>query len=227
MMCYILAGNTIVRGGRRSRRHTLAGATLIFYRCGEEKAGSRFPRWSWTPMAEAGLAAEEIGRTAVRDDGTYEVTLDAYQGGGLRVALAIEKLAYAPASGKSAFGLLGDVQPIRSPRTPHQDLPSATLNIGLSKTAFCALLKDLDLVLVAGRVTHRARGKRGSGARLRSPSHPGSSPPVGFAPGWPSETSDEKPRDSDVAVGFAPGWPLPQDVPPSPAPVPEKKRKLA
>ncbi|MCP4664236.1 MAG: hypothetical protein GY856_53305 [bacterium] len=223
-MRYFLSGKATARGGGALRARALAGATLIFYRSEETDAGSRFPRWSWSPVAAADVAGE-VGRAAVRDDGRFEVALDEYHGGGLRVALAVERFSRAPASGKSAFGLLGDFQPVWSAR--RRNVPSATVSIDLNETATRELLGELALPRVAGRAGRGARGEPGSLSRLSLRSDAGSSARVGFAPGWPSETSKDKPPASGAAVGFAPGWPLPREVPPAPLRTPGRERKLA
>lgn len=224
-MRYLLSGQAIARGAFRAR--ALAGATLIFYRCDGTEVVSRFPRWTWSPVAEADLVGEEIGRAAVRDDGSFEVALDDDSGGGLRVTLVVERLSRVPASGKSACGLLGEFQPVWSTRGRRRNVLSATVTIDLNETSTRELLRELDLPRVADRVGSGGGREPASLHRLSPRSDARSSVRVGFAPAWPNETPKDEPAVSNVEVGFAPGWPLPQEVPPTPLRAPGKKRKLA
>ncbi len=220
-MRYLLSGKAIARSGAL-RARSLAGATLIFYRFDEADAASRFPRWGWSPAAEAELAGEEVGRAAVRADGCFEVALDAYSGGGLRVALAAARRSRAAAAGKSAFGLLGHFQPVWRTR---RNVPSATVTIDLNETAARELSRELELPRVADRVGRDAYGEPGSLSRLSPRSQAGSCRRVGFAPGWPNEVPEGRPPAAAAEVAFAPAWPLPREVPP--ASLRAEKRKLA
>lgn len=149
-----LKGKTLAHYGNPYHNHTLAGATLIFYRqdVGMQKAAAR-SIWGWTPADQNDVAATELGRTDVSDDGAYEVGLQGYEAGPLLVALSVSKFAYAPDTDNSAFGLLG----IGYPRRDQQEQP--TMDIDLKMVDYCAILEALDLWLVAGHVTGCATKK--------------------------------------------------------------------
>ncbi|MFY9823166.1 MAG: hypothetical protein WAM82_17420 [Thermoanaerobaculia bacterium] len=141
-----LTGQTTARYGSPYRTETLAGATLVFYLQGTRETGRASSRWGWQQLPDNRLPAGEIGRATVREDGSYDVELKEYREGGLVVALEVRKFDYAPATGKEAAGLLGV-------GTPRQSERGISLDIDLPIISYCAILKALDLWLVAGRVS--------------------------------------------------------------------------
>lgn len=137
-----LSGTTSAEYGSPHRKQTLAGATLIFYPL--EKPASEFSRWGWRNLEE--LPQGEIGRATVNEDGSYHAELSDVQSGGLVVVAEVKQLSYAPATGKSALGLLGT-----GVSRPEGD--GLIMDIDLAAPPYCELLAALDLWLVAGRAT--------------------------------------------------------------------------
>ncbi|WP_164020950.1 hypothetical protein [Pyxidicoccus trucidator] len=140
-------GRTRAHYDNPHRHQTLAGATLYFYRA--DAADSRPPgpgrsRLGWRALDA--LPPGALGLATVQPDGSYSLDLEGYEGGPLLFALRVEKLDYAPATGKSAQGLLGVAQPRREGL-------AWVLDLDVPRPAYCALLGALDLWLVAGRVT--------------------------------------------------------------------------
>ncbi len=131
-----LSGTTTCRTGSPRRTQTLAGATLVFYR---SKPSDDASRWGWTPLDA--LPDGEIGRAVVAADGSFETDLN-LDGGAVLVAAEVDRLAYAPSTDRTARGVLG-TGAFGDDQALAIDLPSE---------AFCALLRALDLWLVAGNV---------------------------------------------------------------------------
>jgi hypothetical protein len=137
-----LSGTTIARYGSPYRTETLAGATLVFYPHRGETQGAS--RWGWQRL-DNDLPSGEVGRTTVRNDGSYELDLD-FRGDGLVVALEVRKFDYAPETGKRAAGILG----VGAPRKMEN---GSVLDVEIASPSYCDLLNMLDLWLVAGRVS--------------------------------------------------------------------------
>lgn len=138
----ILSGSAVARTPNPLRSRTLAGATLVFYAgTGEGRAGSA--RWGFRSLDR--LPEGAIGRAEIDADGRYSVELP-LRDEMVTVAIEVERFLFAAPTGRRAVGVLGA-------GTPSQDKRGLLLDIELPSDSFCALLKALDLWLVAGRVT--------------------------------------------------------------------------
>lgn len=153
----VLYGRTRAEYGSPVHQLTLAGATLIFYEAEGESPKSR-TRWGFRPAAGGSVQARELGRARVADDGRFAVGFEGEPPRLLLVAISVEKFAYAPATGKTAFGLLGVAAPEWRGGVAGTD---ATADIHLGHVAYCGILEALDLWLVAGRVTDCANSAVG------------------------------------------------------------------
>ena len=134
-----LYGTTTGHYGSPHRTQTLAGATLAFY---PAKPSNDRSRWSWHAIDE--IPDNAVGTAVVQDDGSFTAELD-YQGAAVLVAAEVNQLSYAPNTGQTARGFLG---------TGMIGGEQQTLSIDLAAQDYCALLRALDLWLVAGRVTN-------------------------------------------------------------------------
>ncbi len=95
------------------------------------------------------LKAQRLGSATVQADGSFSAKLKPHQGSVL-VTIEVERFTYAPATGRTARGLLG-LAPLAFDPVDDQ-LAVARLRIDLPRPAYCALLARLDLWLAAGRV---------------------------------------------------------------------------
>jgi hypothetical protein len=102
-MSFTLAGSTSAHYGNPLHTHSLAGATLVFYRAGERSGGSAV-RWGWKDVDEHGMRVVELGRARVEDDGTYTCVLRDTAEGPLLVALSVQRFRHAPETTRAAFG---------------------------------------------------------------------------------------------------------------------------
>ena len=103
-----------VRGDIRNARqsegnetfHALTGMKLIFYRLDEscDAPCQGEPCWTWLPDKPA-RGEVELGRAAVHFDGSFETTLDNWDGGRVKVALCMRTNACR------SFGWLGCFRP--------------------------------------------------------------------------------------------------------------------
>lgn len=146
-MQYSIYGNTSAAYGNPDHRWTLAGGVLVFVAGAKEDASTS---WGWAPMDLGQLGGQVVGSAIVSEDGSFDATLREYRGGPLLVAINVEKFSYAPATGRSASGVLGLVVPAWKETN---DGLRAQIDIALGVRSYCGLLQALDLWLVAGRVT--------------------------------------------------------------------------
>lgn len=157
-MTCTLRGSTTAHYCNPAHTHTLAGATLVFYRAGDRAGGSAV-RWGWKPVDEGGMRVPELGRAVVSGSGAYEVELREPHEGALLVALSVKRFDYTPETGHAAYGLLGVVQPEWSRGEAAPGAREATLDVVVRSTTFAEILEALDLWLVAGRVSDCATGR--------------------------------------------------------------------
>ena len=157
-MSYFLRGSTTAQYGNPDHSHTLAGATLVFYRAGERAGGSAV-RWGWKPVDEGGMRVPELGRALVAQDGSYEAELREPTEGSLLVALSVKRFDFTPETGHSAYGLLGVVQPEWSRGDEAPGVKAANIDVVVRAPTFADILETLDLWLVAGRVSDCATGQ--------------------------------------------------------------------
>ncbi|MEZ4400203.1 MAG: hypothetical protein R3B06_09300 [Kofleriaceae bacterium] len=152
-MSMILSGTTAADYGNPTKQQTLAGATLVFYAhepapVAAATAAAPRARWDFYPTS-ADPTTPELGRAVVAADGTFSTTLKG-RPAAVVVTIAVDKFAYAPATGKHARGVLG-VAAVAA-LDPDGQQVRAHLAIALAKPGYCRLLAALDLWLAAGRV---------------------------------------------------------------------------